>query len=573
DGYLSGEAALVGWTVTLKKNGYPVGAPALTDANGNYCFNNLEAATYTVVVAPKPDYTVTFPNGCNNQREVTLTGCQNKTGIDFGYTGTKAGVDLVVTGPGSAPCGQKITYTFTVKNTGNTCLYGGMRVEAALLGGQIFHKTPVNPGEEFTFTKDYLVKSSDEGTLKLTAKAIGDPPGGLAIVTKTVYVNTTVTCTPPPPPCVAGGVGFYGNTALSGAAGNIRSFTATNGVQVKVSAFSRKKSDGAWNPAYLGLFSGGLGVTDIGEGTGGNNSHTTDNVGDRVNYVLFEFSQPIVLKKAALGYVVTDSDMKVWIGTAADPFYSHLTLSDGVLSDLGYWELNGGGGSARWAALNDDDRVGNVVVIAADPGDAACNDQFKIKMLDICRPGALIPPCPSPWNTKDIGSCNASGNAGYSGGTFTVCGSGSDIWNAADDFRYVYTSASGDCTIIAKVASVGNTDPWAKAGVMIRETLNSGSEHASMFITPGNGAAFQSRTSTGGTSLHVAGTGAAPCWVKVVRTGSSFKGYTSSNGSTWTLVGTQTINMTTSVYIGLGVTSHNNGAICTSVFQNVTASP
>ncbi|PYV36665.1 MAG: hypothetical protein DMG06_30250, partial [Acidobacteria bacterium] len=68
----------------------------------------------------------------------------------------------------------------------------------------------------------------------------------------------------------------------------------------------------------------------------------------------------------------------------------------------------------------------------------------------------------------------------------------------ADEFQYVYQPLSGDGQIVARVATQQNTDAWAKAGVMIRETLGAGSAHSLMVITPGNGSAFQCRPNTGG---------------------------------------------------------------------------
>jgi hypothetical protein len=180
----------------------------------------------------------------------------------------------------------------------------------------------------------------------------------------------------------------------------------------------------------------------------------------------------------------------------------------------------------------------------------------------------------SPWLTKDIGTVGDVGGASYSNSKFNVAGSGADIWNTEDGFRYVYQTASGDCTVVARIVSMSNTDPWAKAGVMIRETLASNSKHASTFVTKGNGVAFQNRIDTGGASANVNTTGlAAPYWVKVKRVGSTFTSYSSPNGTTWTVLGSQTITMGANVYIGLAVTSHNDGDLCTAVFSNVTATP
>jgi hypothetical protein len=69
-------------------------------------------------------------------------------------------------------------------------------------------------------------------------------------------------------------------------------------------------------------------------------------------------------------------------------------------------------------------------------------------------------------------------------------------------------------------------------------------------------------------------TGPQPAyWLKVVRTGSTFEGFSSPDGVVWTSVGSQTISMSSSVFIGLAVTSHNDGTLCTAVFENVTATP
>lgn len=178
---------------------------------------------------------------------------------------------------------------------------------------------------------------------------------------------------------------------------------------------------------------------------------------------------------------------------------------------------------------------------------------------------------PAGWSTQDVGSVGTAGSASFSGGTWTVKGSGADIWNTADGFRYVYQPLSGNGQITARVASVGNTDVWAKAGVMIRENLTAGSPQAMAVVTPASGVAFQRRTSAGAASVHTAGASVtAPYWVRLVRSGSTFTAYSSPNGTTWTQIGTATITMGQNVYIGLAVTAHNNSALNTSTFTNVS---
>ena len=62
----------------------------------------------------------------------------------------------------------------------------------------------------------------------------------------------------------------------------------------------------------------------------------------------------------------------------------------------------------------------------------------------------------------------------------------------------------------------------------------------------------------------------APYWVRLTRTGSTFRAYASNVGSSWTLINTVTIPMASNVFAGLAVTAHNNGALNTSIFANVS---
>ena len=180
---------------------------------------------------------------------------------------------------------------------------------------------------------------------------------------------------------------------------------------------------------------------------------------------------------------------------------------------------------------------------------------------------------PSPWATQDIGAVSPAGSATWAADSFTVKGSGADIWGAADAFRFVSQSLNGDATIIARVSSQSNSNAWAKSGIMFREALTAGSKHVMLVVTPSNGVNLQYRATTGGTSTTVtAGTGiTAPIWLKLVRAGSTFTAYRSTDGTTWTQAATLTQTMVTSLYAGLCVTSHLTGTLCTTVFKNVSA--
>jgi regulation of enolase protein 1 (concanavalin A-like superfamily) len=179
---------------------------------------------------------------------------------------------------------------------------------------------------------------------------------------------------------------------------------------------------------------------------------------------------------------------------------------------------------------------------------------------------------PSGWSHADIGATPIRGNATYSSGVYTVTGSGADIWGTADAFHFAYRALSGDRTIVARVTSIPQgIDEWVKAGVMIRSSLSAGARHAFMLASASRGMAFQRRTADGGASAHTAGSlSTAPRWVRLQRSGNLFSAYESANGVNWTLVGTASIPMGNTVYVGLAVTSHNMGAAATCTLDSVS---
>jgi len=160
-------------------------------------------------------------------------------------------------------------------------------------------------------------------------------------------------------------------------------------------------------------------------------------------------------------------------------------------------------------------------------------------------------------------------------GTYTMTASGTDITGTADQFHFAYKMLTGPGSIVAKVDSVSNTHAWAKAGVMIRETLDAGSKHAFACVTPENGVASQGRTAADGTSFNTNETGiTAPYWVKLERDAAgNFTVSHSAGGTSFQPVGSSVptnIPMSSNVYIGLALTSHNAAQTCEAVFSNVT---
>jgi hypothetical protein len=160
-------------------------------------------------------------------------------------------------------------------------------------------------------------------------------------------------------------------------------------------------------------------------------------------------------------------------------------------------------------------------------------------------------------------------------GTFTLTGSGEDIWGTTDEFHFAYNKLTGPGAIIAKIDSLQDTKSWAKAGVMIRETLEPGSKHALAAVTSGEGVVSEGRLETDGESFGYAEEQVeAPHWVKLQRDQiGNFTVSHSTDGSTWTPVkcaAAQNIPMNKTVYVGLAVTAYGEKLTCQAVFSNVT---
>ncbi len=178
---------------------------------------------------------------------------------------------------------------------------------------------------------------------------------------------------------------------------------------------------------------------------------------------------------------------------------------------------------------------------------------------------------PSGWTSANVGSVGQTGSAGYVGGSFVVGVSGTDIAGTSDSFRYVYQQIIGNVQLTARVVSLGNSNAGAKAGVMLRSSLNANSIEAGMFLTAGSGFSATQRTTAGGSTTATSGGASAfPYWVRIVRSGNTVTTFRSTDGMAWTQVSSSTVTLGTTIYVGLAVTSKSNSVLTTAVLDNVS---
>jgi hypothetical protein len=182
-------------------------------------------------------------------------------------------------------------------------------------------------------------------------------------------------------------------------------------------------------------------------------------------------------------------------------------------------------------------------------------------------------PLPTRWNTSDIGNIGLAGKACYNGVTYSLQGSGADIGGTADAFRLAYITLATDVQLVARIATQDHTDPANKAGIMMRESLAPNSRNAFIALTNGQGATFQYRNTTGGSTTSffsgmTLSTPVAPYWVRLAKSGSQYSGSISPDGLNWTQLGS-TVDLgfgggASTISAGFAITSHNNGLLSTA---------
>jgi regulation of enolase protein 1 (concanavalin A-like superfamily) len=190
--------------------------------------------------------------------------------------------------------------------------------------------------------------------------------------------------------------------------------------------------------------------------------------------------------------------------------------------------------------------------------------------VSLSSPGAVA------WSDADVGAVGTPGSSTVSGNSLQITGGGSDIWGTSDAFHFAYRQWSGNGTFVVRLASLTHPagSEFSMGAIMFRESLNTGSRHASIMVTSDGKAKFRRRTSTGGTTASngpSTGSTTIPRWLKLVRNGSSFTSFISANGVDWTPVYAATsVTLPTTVYVGMLVLRNGGSALASATFDNIS---
>ncbi len=197
-------------------------------------------------------------------------------------------------------------------------------------------------------------------------------------------------------------------------------------------------------------------------------------------------------------------------------------------------------------------------------------------VLDLAQaPNAILPDSSVTFITtefarEDVGMPPLPGSATPVPGGVDVGGSG-DVGGNADSLQFAWQQRSGSFDLRVRVAHFDPTDPFAKAGLMARESLDADSRFAAALATPATvGCFLMTRTATGA-AASISGFFPANyprTWLRLKRSGSTFTTYASYDGNAWTELGKSTMALSDTVYLGLAAASRNASALAMAEFRD-----
>jgi hypothetical protein len=178
------------------------------------------------------------------------------------------------------------------------------------------------------------------------------------------------------------------------------------------------------------------------------------------------------------------------------------------------------------------------------------------------------------WTSEDVGSVRWSGGMQRTAGVIRVRGSGTNILATSDAFHFVFRRVQGPSQIVARVTRVSLTDPWARAGLMMREGLAADARNVLLSVTAARGGVFQWREQAGEeTDVTLNRALSVPCWLKLKRDGGVFSAFTSANGRQWTEVARRVLPAAEQLCVGLAVVGVREQMLNESVFEAVEEGP
>jgi hypothetical protein len=173
----------------------------------------------------------------------------------------------------------------------------------------------------------------------------------------------------------------------------------------------------------------------------------------------------------------------------------------------------------------------------------------------------------------DVGTVLHTGSVEYDASkrTYTIAGSGENMWFAADAFQFVWKKVSGDITLTADISFIGSGgEAHRKAVLMIRQSLDADSPYADMARHGDGLTSLQARDEKGANTSEIQSAMKAPARVRIAKRGDYVYIWVAAEGEQLQFSGgSMRIPMHDPFYVGIGVCSHNKDTVEKAVFSNV----
>jgi regulation of enolase protein 1 (concanavalin A-like superfamily) len=175
-------------------------------------------------------------------------------------------------------------------------------------------------------------------------------------------------------------------------------------------------------------------------------------------------------------------------------------------------------------------------------------------------------------NSGDVGSPAIKGSSEFSNGQYQITGSGANIWAKQDQFQYVWREMTGNFTVRATMRFLGQGNEHRKAGIMVRQSLDTDATYADVVIH-GNGMPglqWRSKQGEDTNTFDLPFDGPSTFKVKLVRTGVRIYMYIAKDGAEPKEIAHTEVSFRNPVLVGLATCSHQADASDTVIFSDVS---
>jgi hypothetical protein len=173
----------------------------------------------------------------------------------------------------------------------------------------------------------------------------------------------------------------------------------------------------------------------------------------------------------------------------------------------------------------------------------------------------------------DIGTVLHAGSVEYDAAkrSYTIAGSGENMWLGSDAFQFTWKKMSGDVTLTADISFLGKgVNKHRKAVLMIRQSLDADSPYADAALHGSGLTSLQYREEKGAATHEIQANVSAPARVRIEKRGAYFSLWLADASGEFRPAGGSTrIALKEPFYVGIGVCSHDKDVVEKALFSNV----